>query len=127
MLHPVLRLLATRPHWLAEHAEAYAELAAAEAGAAALAARRSVILSVTAISGLGLAAMLGGVALMLWAALPSLPGATAWVLWAVPALPFAAALVALLIKQSGRDEGSFVLLRQQLQADMALLREAHAS
>jgi len=127
VLHPVLRLLATRPHWLAEHAEAYAELAAAEAGAAALAARRSVILSVTAISGLGLAAMLGGVALMLWAALPSLPGATAWVLWAVPALPFAAALVALLIKQSGRDEGSFVLLRQQLQADMALLREAHAS
>ena len=127
MLHPVLRLLATHPHWLAQHAEAYAELAAAEAGAAALAARRSVILSVTAISGLGLAAMLGGVALMLWAALPSLPGATAWVLWAVPALPFAAALVALLIKQSGRDEGSFVLLRQQLQADMALLREAHAS
>ena len=127
MLHPVLRLLATRPHWLAEHAEAYAELAAAEAGAAALAARRSVILAATVFSGLGLSAVLGGVALMLWAALPSLPGATAWVLWAVPALPFSAAILALLVKQSGSDEGSFVLLRQQLQADMVLLREAHAS
>ena len=127
MLHPVLRLLATRPHWLAEHAEAYAELAAAEAGAAALAARRSVILAATVFGGLGLSAVLGGVALMLWAALPSLPSATAWVLWAVPALPLSVAILALLVKQSGSDEGSFVLLRQQLQADMALLREAHAS
>ena len=30
MLHPVIHVLATRPLWLAEHAEAYSELAAAE-------------------------------------------------------------------------------------------------
>ena len=126
MLHPVLRLLATRPHWLAEHAEAYADLAAAEAGAAALAARRSLILAAFVFSGLGLAAVLGGVALMLWAALPTLPSATAWVLWAVPALPFSAAMLALLIVQTRSKQGNFVLLRQQLQVDIALLREAQA-
>ena len=81
-----MRLLATRLHWLAEHAEAYADLAAAKAGAAALASRRSLILAATVFSSLGHAAVLGGLAPMLWAALPTLPSATAWVLWAMPAL-----------------------------------------
>ena len=126
MLHPVLRLLATRPHWLAEHAEAYAELAAAEATVAALAARRSVLLIGTMVVGFSLATVLGGVALMLWAALASVPAATAWVLWAVPALPFAVAAVALVMQQAGGGQGNFVMLRQQLQADLALMREANA-
>ena len=60
MLHPLLRLLATRPHWLAEHAEAYAELVAAEAGAAALAVRRSVLLGAVMLSGAGVAMMREG-------------------------------------------------------------------
>ena len=126
MLHPVLRLLATRPHWLAEHAEAYAELAAAEATVAAVAARRTILLIGTVAVGFGLATVFGGVALMLWAALPSMPGTTAWVLWAVPALPLAVASGALLMQKTGGGHGSFSMLRQQLQADVALMREASA-
>ena len=126
MLHPVLRLLATRPQWLAEHAEAYAELATAEAGAVALAARRSVVLGVTLLSALATATVLGGVAVMLWAVVPALPAANAWVLWAVPAVPLLVALVALVMQQSASNPGHFIVLRQQLQADLALMREANA-
>lgn len=126
MLHPVLRLLATRPQLLVEHAEAYAALASAEAGAAALAARRTVVLGATVASGLIVATVLGGVALMLWAALPVVSATHVWVLWTVPAVPLLVALVALALQQSGRGAGSFVVLRQQLQTDMDLLREAHA-
>lgn len=124
MLHPVLHLLATRPQWLAEHAEAYAELAAVELGDAASAGRRSVLLAGAALCAGGVAATLAGVALMLWAVTPGLPTHTAWLLWATPALPASLALLAVLAQRRRRPAERFVELRRQLQADLALLREA---
>jgi len=120
----VLHLLLKRPHGLVEHAEAYAELAAVEAGAVAAAARRWAVLAATALCAAGVAVVLGGVALMLWAALPALPPERAWVLWAVPGLPLLVALAALALQHRGGGGGSFVVLRQQLQIDLALVREA---
>lgn len=127
MLHPVLHLLATRPQWLAEHAEAYAELAAVEFGDAAAAGRRSVLLGAAALCAGGVAATLAGVALMLWAAMPELPPRTAWLLWATPALPLGLALLAVLAQQRWKPQARFVELRRQLQTDLALLREAGAA
>lgn len=127
MLHPALHLLATRPQWLAEHAEAYAELASAELGEAAAAWRRSALLGAATLLAATVAAGLGGVSLMLWAVTPELPPQTAWLLWATPALPLVLALVGVWVMQSKRRGQAFIVLRQQLQADMALLRAMGAS
>lgn len=127
MLHPALHLLATRPQWLAEHAEAYAELATAELGDAATAWRRSALLGAASLLAAAVAVGLGGVALMLWATTPELPPRTAWLLWATPALPLGLALIAVLVLRSTPRGQAFVCLRQQLQADMALLRAVGAA
>jgi uncharacterized membrane protein YqjE len=127
VLHPVVHLLATRPHWLAEHADAYGELAAAELSDAAAYGLRSLLLAAVALCGFGVAAALAGVALMLWAVTPLLPGQSLWLLLATPALPLVVALVCLVLRQSGRRGDLFAVLGHQLRADLALLREAGAS
>lgn len=127
MLHPALHLLATRPQWLADHADAYAELAAAEFGDAAGGWRRSLVLGAATVCALGVAACLAGVALMLWAVTPVLPPHAAWLLWATPALPLALAVATLVAQRWPRRAEPFVTLRQQLQLDMAMLREMGAS
>jgi hypothetical protein len=122
-VHPLLQLVATRPQLLAEHAEAYAELAAAEAGAALAAWRRQTLLTAMALACLGVAAVLAGVALMLWAvALPTDIQAP-WALVAAPMLPGFAAVACLAAARSGRGNGSFGALREQVMADLMMLRE----
>lgn len=71
MLHPLLHLIASRPQLLADHAAAYAELVAAEFGAETSALKRQALLGALGIGGLGVAAVLAGVAVMLWAVLPA--------------------------------------------------------
>jgi hypothetical protein len=122
VLNPALHLLATRPQWLAEHAEAYAELAAAELSDAADAARRSLTLTLLSLCLLLLALGLAGVALMLWAVTPVLPERGLLVLLATPAVPLAGALVVSLLQQLARGGQPFNILRQQLHADLQLLR-----
>ena len=69
MFHPLLKLLARRPDLLADHLDAYADLASAQVRATrrALATRALLV----ALAGLGalLALLLAGMALLLWAAL----------------------------------------------------------
>jgi hypothetical protein len=126
VLHPVLHLLATRPQWLAEHAEAYAQLAAVELADAAAWGRRTLLLGAAALCAAGVAATLAGVALMLWATTPDLPPRTAWLLWATPSAPLGLAVLALLAQRRRRPAERFAELQRQLQADLALLREAAA-
>ncbi|MBP6765852.1 MAG: hypothetical protein KA141_12680 [Rubrivivax sp.] len=126
MLHPALHVLATRPLWLAEHAEAYSDLAAAELADAATQARWAVTRAAVGLCALGVAATLAGVALMLWAVLPSLPPATAWALWAAPGAPLAVALLVWALQLRAARVSCFSVLRQQWQADLALLRGAAA-
>ena len=127
MLHPVLHLLATRPAWLAEHAEAYADLGAAELADAGTQYSRALLLGALSLCALGVAATLAGVALMLWALTPVLPERAAWLLVATPALPLALALAGLAAQRRARRGPLFLLLRQQLQADLLLMREAGAA
>ena len=121
MLHPLLHLLATQPQLLAGHVEAYAELAAAEFGAASTVWKRRAMFNAAALGCLGVAAVLAGVALMLWAVVPS-PEA-AWVLLVVPLLPLAMAAICLMLARAPAKAGGFEALRQQIQADMLMLRE----
>ncbi|HEU4457573.1 MAG TPA: hypothetical protein VFR90_00445 [Methylibium sp.] len=123
-LFPLLRLLAGQAPLLVEHAEAYAELAAEEVTAAVATARRRLVAFVACLLAGLFAIGFGGVALMLWGALPPEPEAPArWLLWLVPLACAIGALVAAKIAQSQRPTPVFAELKSQWRQDVALLHE----
>jgi len=122
MIHPLLRLIATRPHLLVDHAEAYAELASEEFGKTASLWKQRVVLLVVALFLIGVAAVLGGVALMLWAVIPSPDIHAPWALVAGPLVPAAVALGCLL-KARQQPPSSFDALKRQIRADLSMVRE----
>lgn len=123
-MHPLFHLIATRPQLLADHAEAYAALVAAEAPRISAAWKRTALLNVLALCSLVLGLGLTGVALMLWAVIPEAATRAPWVLVAVPLLPLAAALALGVAAQRGSERDAFDQLRQQVKADIAMLRDA---
>ena len=126
MIHPLLRLVATQPQLLADHAEAYAGLVADEFGKTGAVWKRRVLLAVIAISLIGVAAVLGGVALMLWAVLPATSIQAPWALFAAPAVPALAAVACGLVAKQ-EHAGAFAELKQQVAADLVMLREVSAA
>jgi len=126
MLQRVLQLVSTQPQLLAEHAEAYAELLGTELGDATDGWKRQALLNAAALCGLGVAAVLAGVALMLWAVLPAAGMRAPWALVVAPLLPAAAALACFVAAHRQRDT-AFDKVRQQIAADLAMLREASGS
>jgi hypothetical protein len=124
MIHPLLRIAATEPQLLADHAQAYGGLVSEElAKAAAVWKLRAALMA--AAFGLGAVAVIFcGIGLMLWAALGDI--ATPWGLIAVPAVT--AAVAAACFMASRRQHGAaFETLTQQLAADFAMLREVSAA
>lgn len=126
MIHPLLRLIATQPQLLADHAESYAELVGEELGKTTAVWKRRVLLNATALCLVGVAAVLGGVALMLWAALPQVSIHAPWALFAGPAVP---GLIALWCAYEGQRETDdlFKDLKQQIATDLVMLREVSAA
>lgn len=122
-MHPLFLLLATRPQLLADHAEAYAELVAVEVNRMSATWTRLALLNAMALCSLSVAMALAGVALMLWAVMPALPAQAPWVLIVLPLLPLAAAVGCLLAMQRDGQREAFDNLRQQLKADVLMLRE----
>ncbi len=125
MLQALLHLLSTQPLLLAGHAQAYGELAAAETAALAAQWRRRLVwwLLVLCLGGVALA--LAGTALLLWAVTPPSQVHSPWMLWLVPLVPLAGALAcAWAARAPDAGDGPFRDLREQLQADWHLLREA---
>jgi hypothetical protein len=127
MLQALLHLAATQPRWLAGHVEAYADLVTAEAGSIAADWRRRVLLGAIALCCAGVGAVLAGVALMLWAVVPDSQIGAPWALFAAPSLPLLVALACAIGARSGERESAMTCLRQQVQADLMLLREVAAS
>ena len=74
MIHPLFHLLVTQPNLLADHADAYAELVSAEIGTVSSAYKRKVLLNAVQLCCLTVAAILAGVAAMLWAVIPDAQG-----------------------------------------------------
>ena len=126
MPHPLLHLVASRPELLVEHAQGYVDLASAEVSAVSARWKRGALLSAAALCCLVAALVLVGVALMLWAAIPSVQMPAPWLLVVVPLPPLALALWCLLAARAPAAGGAFEQLRRQLNADMALLREVGA-
>lgn len=125
-MHPLLNLITTRPQLLAEHAEAYAELASAELPRIGAAWKRRAVLDVLALCSAGTAAVLAGVALMLWASLPAMPSQASWVLVGIPLLPLVLAGGCAAAARGGSGREACANLREQVQADLRLLRELAA-
>ena len=126
-MHPLIRLIATEPQLLADHAEAYASLVSAELGSASSAFKRRAVLGAVALCFVGVAAVLGGVALMFWAVIPMTASAEPWVLIAAPVVPAVLAIVCLMAARSSVDAGRFENVRSQVKADMAMLRDLAAA
>ncbi len=128
MIHPLFRLIASEPQMLADHVEAYSELVAEEVGAVTSQWKRRAALHALSLLCIIVAAMLVGVALMLWAAIPLDNMNAPWALVAAPAIPVVLALWShMAAKAPAADEHGFKAIREQLAADAAMLRSVSAS
>ena len=125
MLHPLLHLLATQPHLLGNHAQAYGELLSTELNQQAHALGKRTLLVALAVCFLGVAVVLCGTACMLWALATPQQATLPWVLITVPLVPAALSVACFWASRANTspDKKAFAELRRQVQADVALLRE----
>lgn len=126
MIHPLLRLMASRPQLLADHAHAYAGLVSEEISRAVIGVKQRVILVAIAFGLIALSAILAGVALMLWAVIPRVDIQAPWALIAAPGVPGLIAAVCLVVGR-GEPEAAFAELKKQVDADLSMLREARTT
>lgn len=126
MIHPLLLLIATQPQLLADHAESYAGLVGEELGKTTLVWKKRLLLNAVALCLVGVACVLGGVALMLWAVMPAAQVHAPWALVAAPGVP---ALIALwcAYKAQVKNGDAFKDLKQQIAADLVMLRDVSAA
>ncbi len=127
MLHPLLHLFATNPHLLGEHVEAYADLVSAEVGSATKRWKARLALYAMAIFLLIVGAVLAGVALMLWALMPTINMQAPWLLLVVPLAPLLLGALCLFRARAEPEHPAFNTLKNQVSADLAMLREVSAS
>ena len=127
VIHPAIRVLASQPDLLAEHIAGYGQLVAAQAAEAAFRLRRRAWLVAAQVIFAGVGTGLGGMALLLVAALPLEAMPAPWLLVIVPLAPFGAFAGCWWAARQAPPGLGFEPLREQLAADVALLREAGAS
>lgn len=127
MIHPVLKLLATEPHLIGDHVEAYAELVGEEVSKISTGWIVRIALWATA----GILALIGlvlvGVSLLVWAGTPDADVRIGWLFIVVPLVPILGAVGCALYAKSHTIENAFDTVKKQLNADMAMLREVSAS
>lgn len=124
LIRVLARLLTAHPTWVLAHAQGYADLALEQARLSSAAWQRRLALQLLAAVCAVLSAALAGVALMLWATAAPLAPHRVWVLVVVPLLPLVAALALFQSARSLPQPPGLDSLKQQWQADLALLREA---
>ena len=122
MIHPLFKTLVTQPELLAEHAGAYAELAAVEVAGLGARLRRQALLMGVGLLAAAVALGMAGVAVMLAAAIPAAGMPSPWLLWSVPALPALVAAGCGWALHASADDDSFAALKQQWAADRDLWR-----
>lgn len=123
MLHPLIQLLATRPDLLADHADAYIDLATAEAAAVARSLQRRLWWAGLAVAVATTGLLWAGMAVLLLAALPADRMPMPWLLAAVPGLAWGLAGLFGWLATQAPPAPHFSLLRQQVRADADLLRQ----
>jgi hypothetical protein len=123
-MNPLLHLVANQPQLLADHVQAYAELATVQIARVSADWRRRVLLIAMALCGLVVAMTLAGVALMLWSVVPTPSVHSVWMLVAAPAAPAVLAACCLAALPRHRDGTPAHDLWQQIKADLQVLRMA---
>ena len=127
MIHPLLTLIATKPHLLGDHVEAYAELVGAEVGKTSKMWMMRVVYGVAAAFLLTTFVTFTGVAIMLWAVVPADSMNVPWLLVLVPLVPLVGGIVCLVLAKSHPAQNAFQTVKDQLSADMQMLREVSAA
>lgn len=123
MFHPLIRLLASKPHLVASHIGGYVELASAQAQEAAVVLKARLIWSAGAAAGLAAAALLAGMALLIVAAVPLQAMPAPWLLVAAPVLPLLAGGLCWWLARRHSVALSLAPMRAQFAADAALMAE----
>jgi hypothetical protein len=126
MPNRLLGLVATQPHLLVDHLQAYAELAVDDVAEAAGAWRRRLVLSALAFGCAGASLVLTGVAVMLWSVAPLTAGHRLWALVVVPVVPAILALSGWIALLAGRRTVFLGNVRSQIRADATMLRDGGA-
>ncbi len=127
MIHPLLHVLVTRPHLIADHVEAYAELVGDEVGKASTAwIKRLALYGAAGVFG-ALGIVFVGVALMLWGSVPASGMLAPWLLVVVPLVPLVLAGVCIAMATTKSGPSAFQKIKTQFSADLSLLREVGAS
>lgn len=124
MFHPLLRVIATRPELLAEHAQGYAELLSDGLARSFGEWRRRALFAATGLGLVSVAVTLGGVALMLWAVTPAADVQMPWALIAAPLGPLIVGGWCLLQARERSGSAGVDALRDQLAADLSMLAAA---
>jgi cytochrome bd-type quinol oxidase subunit 2 len=126
MIHPLFRLIAAEPQMVADHLGGYCALFGDELRSMSTQWARRLALQVAAIVLLAVALALAGVAVMLWAVMPSAVQA-AWALAVVPLVPVTGAVMCHLAARGDAPSAGFAAMRRQIDADVQMLREAGAA
>lgn len=121
MIHPVFRLAAAQPMLLAGHVGAYAGLVSEELHIGAAALQRRLLWQLAGALCLAVAAVLAGVALLLWSVRTPGTAPDAWLFVATPLLPAALGLWAGWRAQAHTGGEPLARLRAQLAEDAGLL------
>jgi len=130
MIRPLLQLMATEPELLTDHLQSYAELLGDEVNTFQGQFRRHWVMFAVLALLVTVTLILSGVGLMLWLVTPSAQLQQLqwpWALWLVPGgMALLCAVLAIVLKKEERTPG-FLVLRQQIAADIAMLKQATAS
>ncbi len=124
-MHPLLQLIATKPQLLFDHVEAYGDLVTSEARYITAMWRRRALLTAVALCSAGVGAVLAGVALMLWAVIPTSQIQAPWVLLVTPLVPLGLAAACVVYSRNRPEDGAFNTIREQVNADLTMLREVN--
>ncbi len=126
MIHPLLRLVVTQPHLVTDHAQAYGGLISEEVSKTIAAIKLKAILFVIAALLLLFGLLLAGVSALLAASVPHSSMPAGWILIVFPCILLVGGAVCVFVAL-GKPTHSFSELKQQLSADMSMLREASAA
>ena len=127
VIHPLLRLVMSHPHLVAEHAENYAALVKDEMSKLS----RTLAVRAGLYAGAGVFALIGlllvGVALLLAAALPHEQFTARWALYVVPLTPLVLSALMVILAQTKQLQEPFAVVKKQFGADLAMVRESTTS
>lgn len=123
MIHPLLHLVATKPHLLGDHVEAYAELVGAEVSKTTKSLISTIAFYAIALFLLTTGLTFVGVALMLWAVVPTDDMNAPWLLLIVPLIPLVAGGACITKARAHPEQNAFDVVKEQLSADLAMLRD----